>query len=105
MPGRVVAATSVKGRSAYFSVRACMPLSMTKLTEKSSMAGYSSSSTARGSRWTSSMNITSLAPKLVRMPIRSAPRSIAGPEVVTRFVSISFAMIPASVVFPRPGGP
>ncbi len=32
MPGRVVAATSVKGRSAYFSVRACMPLSMTKLT-------------------------------------------------------------------------
>src|SRR2546421_1620565 len=61
MPGRVVAATSVKGRSAYLSVRAWRPLSMTKLTEKSSMAGYRSSSTARGSRWTSSMNRTSFS--------------------------------------------
>src|SRR5207247_2502170 len=75
MPGRVVAATSVKGWSEYLRVRAWRPLSMTKLTAKSSIAGYSSSSTARGSRWTSSMKSTSFSPRLVRMPIRSPPRS------------------------------
>ena len=78
---------------------------MTKLTEKSSMAGYRSSSTARGSRWTSSMNRTSFSARFVRIPMRSAPRSIAGPDVVTRVVPISFAMMPASVVLPSPGGP
>ena len=105
MPGRVVAATSVKGRSAYLSVRACMPLSMTKLTAKSSIAGYRSSSTGRGRRWTSSMKRTSCSARFVRIPMSSAPRSIAGPDVGTRFVPISFAMMPASVVLPRPGGP
>ena len=59
MPGRVVAPTSVNGRSGILMLRAFSPLSMTKLTEKSSIAGYSSSSTARGSRWISSMNRTS----------------------------------------------
>ena len=39
MPGRVVAATSVKGRRGMRMVRALSPLSMTKLTAKSSMAG------------------------------------------------------------------
>ena len=78
---------------------------MTKLTEKSSIAGYSSSSTGRGSRWTSSMKSTSFSPRLVRIPIRSPPRSMAGPEVVTSVVPISLARIPASVVLPSPGGP
>ena len=39
MPGRVVAPTMVKGRSGIRMVRALRPLSITKLTEKSSMAG------------------------------------------------------------------
>ena len=39
MPGRVVAPTRVKGRSGIRMVRAFSPLSMTKLTVKSSMAG------------------------------------------------------------------
>ena len=39
MPGRVVAATRVNGWSAYLSVRAWSPLSITKLTAKSSIAG------------------------------------------------------------------
>jgi len=43
--------------------------------------------------------------EFVRIPMRSPPRSTAGPEVVTRFVDISFARMPASVVLPRPGGP
>jgi len=37
--------------------------------------------------------------------MRSAPRSSEGPAVVTRFASISLAMMAASVVLPRPGGP
>ena len=39
MPGRVVAPTIVNGRSGIRMVRAFSPLSMTKFTEKSSMAG------------------------------------------------------------------
>ena len=39
MPGRVVAPTIVKGRSGIRMVRALSPLSITKLTEKSSIAG------------------------------------------------------------------
>ncbi|OPY64779.1 MAG: hypothetical protein A4E57_03418 [Syntrophorhabdaceae bacterium PtaU1.Bin034] len=42
---------------------------------------------------------------LVRSPIRSPPFSNAGPEDVITFVPISFAIMWASVVLPRPGGP
>ena len=31
--------------------------------------------------------------------------AIAGPDVIFKCVPISFAIIPANVVFPRPGGP
>src|SRR3989442_584194 len=74
-PARVVAATMVNGRSWYRRVRACAPFSITKLTQKSSIAGYKNSSTARDSRWISSMNSTSPDCSLVRTPIRSPPRS------------------------------
>src|SRR5215472_12522711 len=105
MPGRVVAPTIVNGRSGMRMVRAFNPLSITKVTEKSSIAGYKSSSTTRGSRWISSMNSTSRSPRLVRIPMRSPPRSRDGPAVVTMEAPISFAMIVASVVLPSPGGP
>src|SRR5215813_11337870 len=78
MPGRVVAATRVKGRRGMRMVRACRPLSMTKLTVKSSMAGYRSSSTTRGRRWISSTKRMSRSFRLVRMPMRSPPRSSDG---------------------------
>ena len=43
--------------------------------------------------------------KLFSTAAISPGRSIAGPEVVLIFTSISFAMIFESVVFPNPGGP
>ena len=39
IPGRVVAPTSVNGFRRIFMVRACIPFSITKFTEKSSIAG------------------------------------------------------------------
>src|SRR5262245_22855184 len=51
------------------------------------------------------MNSTSRSPRLVRMPMRSAPRSSEGPAVVTSAAPISLAMMVASVVLPSPGGP
>ncbi len=39
------------------------------------------------------------------MAARSPARSTAGPEVVWRWAPSSWAMMPASVVLPRPGGP
>src|SRR5579875_705262 len=77
---------------------------MTKLTQKSSMAGYRNSSTARGSLWISSMNSTSPRSRLVRIPMRSPPRSRAGPEVVTILVPISAAMMVAKGLAPLPRG-
>jgi hypothetical protein len=41
----------------------------------------------------------------VALPIKSPVRSRAGPEVVTIFEPMALAMMYASVVFPRPGGP
>src|SRR3990172_9364026 len=43
--------------------------------------------------------------RFVRMPIRSPPRSNAGPEVEMKFAPISLATTPATVVLPSPGGP
>src|SRR3954468_745408 len=51
------------------------------------------------------MNNTSLGSRFVRSAARSPGRSSTGPEVWRRFTPISRAMIWASVVFPRPGGP
>src|SRR4051812_41307129 len=51
------------------------------------------------------MNRTSLASRLVRMAARSPGRSSTGPEVWRRLTPISRAMMLASVVLPKPGGP
>src|SRR5690606_13349760 len=81
------------------------PLPSTMSMTKSSIAEYRTSSTTRDSRWISSMKNTSPGSRLERMAARSPGRSRAGPEVICRVVPISAATIPASVVFPRPGGP
>src|SRR5574341_99743 len=51
------------------------------------------------------MNSTSFGSRLVRIAARSPGRSSTGPEVWRRFTPISRAMMWASVVLPRPGGP
>src|SRR5262250_3049816 len=51
------------------------------------------------------MKSTSRSPRLVRIPITSAPRSREGPAVVTMLAPSSLAMMAASVVLPSPGGP
>src|SRR3954449_10600038 len=51
------------------------------------------------------MNSTSPGSRLVRMAARSPARSSTGPAVVRRGAPISAAMMLASVVLPRPGGP
>src|SRR5882762_6610050 len=51
------------------------------------------------------MKSTSFGSRLVRVAARSPGRSSTGPEVWRRLTPISRAMMCASVVFPRPGGP
>ncbi len=51
------------------------------------------------------MKRTSPGSSAVRIAAMSPFRSIAGPEVVRIPTPISLAMMWASVVFPRPGGP
>src|SRR5258706_8801531 len=51
------------------------------------------------------MKSTSLGSRLVRIAARSPGRSSTGPEVWRRLTPISVAMMCASVVLPRPGGP
>ena len=51
------------------------------------------------------MNSTSFGSRLVRIAARSPGRSSTGPEVWRRLTPISRAMMCASVVLPRPGGP
>src|SRR5882672_1146631 len=56
-------------------------------------------------RWISSTNSTSRGWRLVRIAARSPGRSSTGPAVWRRLTPSSAAMITASVVLPRPGGP
>ena len=104
-PVRVVAPTSVNRDTSIRIDRAAGPLPSTTSTLKSSMAGYITSSTIRGSRWISSMNNTSPSSNCERMAARSPARSSAGPEVTCSPASISLATMWASVVLPKPGGP
>ena len=105
MPLRVVAPTSVnRGRSSR-NDRADGPLPITMSSWKSSIAGYSTSSTGRGRRWISSMNRTSPSSRFVRIDARSPARSSAGPLVTRSATPSSAATIPASDVLPSPGGP
>ena len=105
LPARVVAPISVKCGSSKRMELAPGPLPVTMSSAKSSMAEYSTSSTARFSRWISSMNSTSPSFRFVKMAARSPALPMAGPDVILRSTPISSAMMPASVVLPRPGGP
>jgi hypothetical protein len=51
------------------------------------------------------MNSTSRSSRLVRSAARSPALAMTGPEVERKLTPISRAMICASVVLPRPGGP
>ena len=104
-PDRVVAPMSVKGCSGMRIERADGPLPIIRSSAKSSIAGYRTSSTARGRRWISSMNSTSLRLSVVSSAARSPAFSMAGPEVIFRFTPSSDAMMQDSVVLPSPGGP
>src|SRR5437763_17190255 len=85
--------------------RAIGPLPSTMSSWKSSIAGYRISSTARPSRWISSMNSTSPSVRSLRMAARSPARTSAGPDVTRRPTPISAATMPARLVLPSPGGP
>ncbi len=104
-PARVVAPTTVNGLRLSRRLRALGPLPIITSSAKSSIAGYRISSTARLRRWISSMNSTSRSSRAVRMAARSPARSTAGPLVYRTLTPSSRAMIVASVVLPRPGGP
>ena len=51
------------------------------------------------------MNSTSPLSRFVRMAAKSPAFSMTGPEVWRMFTPISLAMMFASVVLPKPGGP
>ena len=104
-PGRVVAATSVNLGSSSRIDLAVGPLPSTTSSTKSSSAGYRTSSTGLGMRWTSSTKRTSPSSRFVRIAARSLGRSRAGPLVGWNPAPIAFATICASVVLPSPGGP
>src|SRR6266581_4402958 len=57
------------------------------------------------SRWISSIKSTSPFSRLVRSPASSPAFSITGPLVFLMFTAMALAMICASVVLPKPGGP
>ena len=81
------------------------PLPTTMSTRKSSIAMYSNSCAVREVRWISSRNSTSPGCRLVSSAARSPACCRAGPLVIRNGACISVAMMPASVVFPSPGGP
>ncbi len=88
-PVRVVAPIKVNGLRLNLIVLAYGPLSITKSIWKLSIAGYKNSSTTFDRRCISSIKRISPASKLVRMPIKSPARSIAGPLVAVIFAAIS----------------
>src|SRR5579859_2475222 len=104
-PARVVAPTRVNGARSSLIDLAPGPSPIMRSSCESSMAGYSTSSTTAESRWISSTNSTSRGSRLVSNAARSPGRSSTGPEVWRRFTPNSWAMMWASVVLPRPGGP
>jgi hypothetical protein len=105
IPARVVAPTRVNGGRSSLIERAAGPSPIMMSSWKSSMAGYSTSSTIGDRRWISSMNSTSCGSRLVSSAARSPGRSRTGPEVLLIDTPISWAMMLARVVLPRPGGP
>ena len=104
-PAFVVAPISVnRGKSSRID-RADGPFPIIMSSAQSSIAGYRTSSTLRLSLCISSTNKMSFSDRLVRSAARSPCFSIAGPDVILMLTPISFAIIPASVVLPSPGGP
>ncbi|KAG1252404.1 hypothetical protein G6F66_015213 [Rhizopus arrhizus] len=104
-PARVVAPIRVNGGRSILIERAAGPSPIMMSIWKSSMAGYSTSSTTGDRRWISSMNSTSCGCRLVSSAARSPAFSITGPEVTRRATPSSLAMTWLRVVLPRPGGP
>lgn len=86
-------------------VRAAGPLPKITSRQKSSIAGYSVSSTTLFKRCISSINNTSPSIRLVRIEAKSPERSMAGPVVVRMLTPSSAAKMWARVVLPKPGGP
>ena len=101
----MVAPTRVKGGISNGMAVAPGPLPTMTSTRKSSIARYSISSAGRDIRWISSMNSTSPSASPDRIAARSPACWIAGPLEIRSGAAISAAMIIASVVLPRPGGP
>jgi len=69
------------------------------------IAGYKISSTVLLSLCISSINRISFSSSEVKIAAKSPAFSSIGPDVIFKFAFISFAITPASVVFPNPGGP
>ena len=80
-----------------------LPIIMSK--EKSSMAGYNISSIYLGILCISSTNSTSFGSIEDRIAAKSPLFSIDGPDAVFKLLPSSLAIMDASVVFPKPGGP
>ena len=78
-PARVVAPTSVNGGRSSLIERAAGPSPIMMSSWKSSIAGYSTSSTTGLRRWISSTNSTSRGCRFVSSAARSPGRSSTGP--------------------------
>lgn len=85
--------------------RAPVPVPIMMSIFLSSIALYSTSSTALGRRCISSMKKTSRASQSVSNAAKSPALVMIGPELARKGAFISFAMTCANVVFPNPGGP
>ena len=103
MPALVVAPISVNRFKDMRMLLAIGPVPLTRSREKSSIAGYNTSSILRLRRCISSINSTSPFSRLVSKDARSAAFSIAGPLVTLICAPNSLAITCASVVFPSPG--
>ena len=102
---RVVAPITVKRGSLSRMERADGPLPITMSSAKSSMAGYSTSST-RPAQAVDLVDEQHIAGAQVGQDgARSPARSMAGPEVILMLTPISLAITCARVVLPSPGGP
>src|SRR6266436_19243 len=104
-PARVVAPINVKCPNWNGWIRAPGPCPIIRSTRKSSIAGYSTSSTAGCSRCISSIKKTSLPSSEVSIAVKSPLRSSSGPALVLIGTFNSLAIICARVVLPSPGGP
>ena len=104
-PALVVAPMSVNGGRFILILRLLPSLPIIMSKEKSSMAGYNISSIYLGILCISSINNTSLGSRVESIAAKSPLFSIVGPLAVLILLPSSLAIMDASVVFPKPGGP